>query len=98
MLLHSEAQKKAQQEIDDVIGRDCLPDAADLERLPFVRAVINEVLRWHPVAPLGVVHRAIADVSYEEYVIPKGSLLVPNIWYVSLSVIDTPQITNFSAT
>lgn len=53
MIKYPEVQKRAQQELDLVIGADKLPSCADLERLPYVRAVLSEVYRWHPVAPLG---------------------------------------------
>jgi cytochrome P450 len=53
MTLYPEAQKKAQQEIDLVIGNDRLPSATDYEQLPYVRALMSEVYRFHPVAPVG---------------------------------------------
>ena len=53
MTLFPEAQKKAQAEIDVVIGTDHLQTYTDRESLPFVAAVIKEILRWHVVAPLG---------------------------------------------
>ena len=53
MTLHPDAQKRAQQEIDDVIGTDRLPVSADGERLPYCEAVLKEVFRWNPVVPLG---------------------------------------------
>ena len=53
MLLYPEIQKKAQDEIDSVIGRDRLPTFEDRPRLPFIDAVCKEVLRWRPVAPVG---------------------------------------------
>lgn len=53
MTLYPDVQRRAQQEIDSVIGRDRLPSLADRENLPYVEAVVNEVLRINPVAPLG---------------------------------------------
>ena len=53
MILHPEAQKKAQEEIDRVVGRDRLPSFRDYEHLPYVRAMVKEVMRWRGVAPLG---------------------------------------------
>jgi hypothetical protein len=44
MILHSEIQKKAQQEIDQVI-RGRLPEHSDLNDLPYLQAVIKEVYR-----------------------------------------------------
>ena len=53
MSLHPEIMRKAQQELDDVTGRDRLPTFEDRARLPFVEAVCREVSRWRPVVPLG---------------------------------------------
>ena len=53
-LLHPEAQKKARDEIDVVIGRERLPTFEDRPKLPFVDAMCKEVLRWRPATPIGV--------------------------------------------
>jgi cytochrome P450 len=53
MLLYPDIQQKAQNELDIVIGRDRLPTFEDRPRLPFIDAICKEVLRWHPVTPLG---------------------------------------------
>jgi cytochrome P450 len=45
VLIHPEVQKKAQEEIDSVIGPDRLPDFSDQDKLPYVNAVLKEVLR-----------------------------------------------------
>jgi len=54
MLLFPEVQKKAQDEIDSVVGSGRLPTFADRPYLPYVNAVVSEALRWHSVAPLGM--------------------------------------------
>lgn len=53
MALHPEIQRRAQQEIDRVVGTDRLPAFSDRENLPYIDALIKETLRWHPVLPLG---------------------------------------------
>ena len=53
MLLYSDVQKKAQDELDSVIGRDRLPTFEDRPRLPFIDAVCKETLRWSPIALVG---------------------------------------------
>jgi len=53
MLLYPDMQKKAQVELDSVIGRERLPTFNDRPYLPFIDAVCKEVLRWYPVTPLG---------------------------------------------
>lgn len=52
-MLYPEVQRKAQEQLDAVIGRDRLPTFEDMEALPYIQAVVKEMLRWHPVTPLG---------------------------------------------
>jgi len=52
MTLYPDAQRKAQAEIYDVVGNGRLPVFSDEEQLPYVQAVLKEVLRWHPATPL----------------------------------------------
>lgn len=53
MTLYPEIQKKAQAEIDAVIGSERLPRLSDRGSLPYVEAIVLELLRWQPVTPLG---------------------------------------------
>jgi cytochrome P450 len=53
MVLYPEAQRKAQAEIDSVLGGTRLPTFDDEKHLPYVSALAKEVQRWHPVVPLG---------------------------------------------
>lgn len=62
MLVNPEAQRKAQEEIDAIVGRDRLVTFDDLGSLHYVHAVVKEVLRWQPAAPLGTSFSA--DVGY----------------------------------
>lgn len=80
MTLYPEIQKKAQAEIDAVVGTDRLPTLADRPHLPYVDAVISETLRWAPVGPLSVAHRLQEDDIHNGYFIPKGSIIIPNAW------------------
>jgi len=80
MTLHPEAQKRAQAELDAVLG-DRLPTFADKDDLPFVTAVMKEVLRWIPVLPLAVPHRAVSTDQYKGYFIPAGASVLGNTWY-----------------
>lgn len=83
MVLNPEVQKKAQQEIDSIIGPLRLPTVADEERLPYVRNLILETLRWHPVLPTAVPHVCYEDDVYRDYDIPKGTVLIGNVWAMS---------------
>ncbi|GBE89489.1 hypothetical protein SCP_1601510 [Sparassis crispa] len=53
MLLLPDVQGKAQQELDQVVGSGRLPDFEDRGKLPFVECVLQETIRWYPIAPLG---------------------------------------------
>ena len=53
MALNPEKQRKAQAEIDSVTEDQRLPTFADRGRLPYVAALVKEVMRWHAVVPLG---------------------------------------------
>ncbi|CAE6385419.1 unnamed protein product [Rhizoctonia solani] len=53
MVLHPDVQLRAQQELDTILGQVTLPMIKDQERLPYIRSVVEEVLRMYPVVPLG---------------------------------------------
>jgi len=54
MALYPEVQKKAQLEINAVIGNDRLPNFRDRDALPYTNAIVKEAMRWQPVTPLGI--------------------------------------------
>ena len=80
MTMYPEVQKKAQEEIDHVIGDQRLPTFRDRANLPYIEAVIKETYRWHPIGPMGLPHASTQDDEYNGHLIPKGSILMPNTW------------------
>ncbi|TFK86630.1 cytochrome P450 [Polyporus arcularius HHB13444] len=80
MAMFPEVQKKAQAELDAVVGPDRFPELGDRESLPYVNALCKEALRWQNVVPLGVVHRSMADDEYNGYFLPEGTLILTNVW------------------
>ena len=98
MALHPEVQKKAQAEIDAVVGHNRLPDFHDRPSLPYINAILKESSRWNLVAPLGrpfiiittafltssegVPHKSTFDDEYNGFYIPKGTILMGNAWLV----------------
>ncbi|KAI0062717.1 cytochrome P450 [Artomyces pyxidatus] len=82
LILHPDVMRKAQAELDAVTGGQRLPDYEDRARLPYVEAICKEVLRWRMVAPAGVPHAATQDDVYEGYFIPKGSIVIANLWAI----------------
>ncbi|KAL0953803.1 hypothetical protein HGRIS_004985 [Hohenbuehelia grisea] len=79
IISHPEVQKRAQDEIDRVVGRNRLPNFDDYDSLPYLECVVQEVLRWHPIAPLGVPHRCMEDDIYRDMFIPKGAMVIANL-------------------
>ncbi|KZT05805.1 cytochrome P450, partial [Laetiporus sulphureus 93-53] len=82
MVLNPEAQKRAQTEIARVVGAGRLPTVDDQESLPYVGALIKEVMRWAPVAPLGD-DRVTEDNVYQGCWIPKGTVAHANVWAIA---------------
>ncbi|KAJ7656558.1 putative monooxygenase [Mycena rosella] len=82
MMLNPSVQAKARRELDDVIGPDRLPTLNDKPSLPYIRSIMAEVMRWHPVMPLGIAHSLSKDDIYEGMLLLKGSLMIPNVWYM----------------
>ena len=52
MVLHPEVQQKLHDEITRNIGPDRLPYYHEVERIPYLHAVVRELFRWQPVVPL----------------------------------------------
>ena len=77
MAMNPEIQRKAQVELDAVIGTNRLPEPSDLQNLVFVRAILLETLRWKPPVPLSVPRRVIRDDTYNGFYIPKGTAIIP---------------------
>ena len=100
MALYPEVQKKAQAEIDSVVGPNRLPDFHDRPSLPYVNAVVKESSRWNLVFPFGgpfiitiinntllmssegVPHMSTNDDEYNGFYIPKGTIMIGNVWLV----------------
>ena len=55
LVLFPQVQRRAQAELDVVIGRDRLPTFEDRPRLPYIEALCKEVMRWKMVTPMGTI-------------------------------------------
>ncbi|GJE90538.1 cytochrome P450 [Phanerochaete sordida] len=84
MALHPDTLVAAQAEIDRVVGTGRLPLISDRAHLPYVGALIQEVMRWHPALPLSIARCAAREDSYRGYDIPKGTIVVPNVWAIAM--------------
>lgn len=81
MVMYPDVQRQAQEEIDREVGSGRLPRLQDLPRLPYIAALAKEVYRWTSATPMGVPHMAQEDLYHNGYRIPKGSCLMPAVWW-----------------
>ena len=79
-LLHPKAVRKAQEELDTVVGPDRLPNIDDLAKLPYTNGFLLEFMRQRPMIPLGIPHATTQDDEYMGYHIPKGATVLANVW------------------
>ncbi|KAF8989702.1 cytochrome P450 [Cyathus striatus] len=83
MIHNPKVQKKAQAEIESVVGHDRLPTFEDRPHLPYVDAIVKEIYRTFVVGPLGIPHTSSEDDIHDGYFIPKGSIIFTNIWLIA---------------
>lgn len=81
MIKFPHVQRKAQEEIDRVVGTDRLPNLDDRVKLPYINALVKEASRWWPIAPMGFPHTATEDIEFNGMHIPKGAFLLPAVWW-----------------
>ncbi|QRV85553.1 cytochrome P450 family protein [Ceratobasidium sp. AG-Ba] len=96
MLLFPEVQKKAQEEIDSVVGLDRLPSFDDKPKLEYLERLTNELLRWRPTVPSGVPHSCFEDDVYKGYRIPKGAIVFANVWAITRNTTVYPDPESFN--
>ena len=72
-------QLKAQSELDSIIGLSRQPSFMDRPSLPYIEAIITEVLRMGSVAPLALPHYTLEDTELQGYFIPKGTVAFLNL-------------------
>lgn len=78
LIMNPEVLKKAQAEIDAVVGLNRLPDFEDRSNLRYTDYIVEEAFRWAPLSPVGVPHRSLEDDVYNGMFIPKGSIIYAN--------------------
>lgn len=83
MVRYPEIQRKAQKELDTILGKDHLPDFTDEASLPYCSALVKELWRWKVVSPLSIPHENVTEDVYKGYRIPAASVILPNTWYTN---------------
>nr|BAF49324.1 flavonoid 3'-hydroxylase [Lobelia erinus] len=83
LIRHPKILAQAQQELDEVVGRDRLVSESDLSQLTFFQAIIKETFRLHPSTPLSLPRMAAESCEINGYFIPKGSTVLVNVWAIA---------------
>ncbi|KAG6502218.1 flavonoid 3'-monooxygenase CYP75B137-like [Zingiber officinale] len=82
MLHKPEILRRAQAEVDMVVGPDAVVEESHIGRLPYLAAVIKETLRLHPALPLMVPHCPSATCVVGGYSVPAGARVFVNVWAI----------------
>ena len=79
-LVHNlDVQKRAQLELDEVVGRSRLPTLDDLEQMPYIEALISEIQRCGNVGPLSLRHAVSEDIEVDGFLFLKNDIIIPNL-------------------
>ncbi|XP_040847813.1 cytochrome P450 2C14-like isoform X2 [Ochotona curzoniae] len=79
LLKYPEVTAKVQEEIERVIGRHRSPCMQDRSRMPYTDAVIHEIQRFIDLIPNNVPRTTTGDVKFRNYLIPKGTPILPSL-------------------
>jgi cytochrome P450 len=80
LCLYPEIQEKVHFELDQVIGKERTPELDDLPKLPYLSAVIMEIMRIRPVAFVGVPHQCSEQTKIGNITVSEGSTVLINIY------------------
>ncbi|NP_001266151.2 trans-cinnamate 4-monooxygenase [Cicer arietinum] len=80
---HQKIQNKVREEIDRVLGPGHQVTEPDLQKLPYLQAVIKETLRLRMAIPLLVPHMNLHDAKLSGFDIPAESKILVNAWWLA---------------
>lgn len=82
LIHHPDVMKRAQEELDLVVGRDRPVREADLPNLRYLQAIVKENFRLHPAVPLTIPHVNPAAAKLHGYHIPANTNVLVSIWAI----------------
>ncbi|KAF9601566.1 hypothetical protein IFM89_020422 [Coptis chinensis] len=82
-LLHNpNTMRNVEAELDQIVGQGNKVEESDIEKLPYLQAVVKETLRLHPPLALLIPRKAREDTKFMGYSIPKDTLVFVNVWAI----------------
>ncbi|KAM9197666.1 cytochrome P450 2C23-like [Dugong dugon] len=91
LMKHPEVEAKVHEEIDRVIGHNQSPCMKDKMKLPYTNAVLHEIQRFITLLPCSLPHTVIRDTKFRQFIIPKGTTILP---LLSSVLFDCKQFPN----
>ncbi|XP_058080717.1 flavonoid 3'-monooxygenase CYP75B137-like [Magnolia sinica] len=82
MMQNPEIMRKAQEELEQVVGMDNMVEESHMSKLPYLEAVLKEVLRLHPPVPFLIPRSPSQTCTVGGYTVPKGTQMIINIWAI----------------
>ena len=82
LIKNSAALEKAQNEIQEVLGEKKMIDEDDIQKLPYLKAIIKETMRLYPVAPLLVPRYTMESCILDGYEIQPKTTVYVNAWAI----------------
>ncbi|KAL8124081.1 hypothetical protein AgCh_011912 [Apium graveolens] len=82
LLRSPQSMRMAKDELEKVIGATRKIKESDIDKLPYLQAVVKETLRLHPAVPLLVPRCSMEDTEYMNYLIPIYTQVFVNAWAI----------------
>ncbi|XP_009775980.1 desmethyl-deoxy-podophyllotoxin synthase-like [Nicotiana tabacum] len=84
LMKNPKIMKKAQDEVRQVFkGKEKGIDQTDIQKLKYLKMVVKETVRFHPLAPLLAPRESREECEINGYIIPKGTMALVNFWAIS---------------
>jgi len=82
-LLHSPCKLgRLREEIRQIFGKFGEIEESDSSKFPYLRAVVKETLRLHPLVRFLVPHKSKDDGELVGFMVPKDAKILVNVWSI----------------